>query len=155
MTKRKENPTPMKGNKYGLKLKDPDVRQEAYEAYCAWLARGKTHKSFTFVKDNLSCTSETIKKYIKDNPSEFDPIKEKIAYSKGLELWEEFCEKSAQKKEKHDTASLNMIMRNKYGWDKRDEEEEKPAKYETQAELIFEALKRERSVDKSSPSEKE
>ena len=107
-----------KGNKNGLKLKDGDVRQKAYQDYCDHLAKGKTKRSWYFEHKDLTCTWETFEKYIKDNV-EFDPIKMKIAKSKGLSVWEQHVEDAALGvNEKANTASLQMAMRNKFGWDK-------------------------------------
>lgn len=107
-------------NKNGLKLKDPDVRQQAYEQYCAHLAKGKSKKSWCFEHPNpkLSCTWETMEKYI-ENAIEFDPIHKKIAETKGYAKWEQIVEDSAVGDNPDaNTASLQMIMRNKFAWDR-------------------------------------
>lgn len=114
------------GNTNGLKLKDPDVRQEAYMQYCKWLAKGKASRSFTFQKGDLKCTGKTIESYIKDNPVEFPPIHKEFSYSEGYAYWEQVVEDSAKGLNKDaNTASLQMLMRNKYDWDKKEPEEDK------------------------------
>lgn len=112
-------PTPApKGNQYGLKLKDPDIRQQAYEQYCEHLAKGKSKKSWYFEHEQLTCTWETMEKYLEDE-REFDPIHKKISESKGYARWEQVVEDSAVGANKDaNTASLQMVMRNKFGWDK-------------------------------------
>lgn len=109
------------GNKSGCALKDPKVRQKAFESFCAHRAKGKAIKSWWYEdEEGYSCIWETMLKYIKDNPTEFDPIKLKLAESKGYEHWEEVAELSAKGKNKANTASLQMVMRNKFGWDKEE-----------------------------------
>lgn len=107
-----------KGNKFGLKIKDPEMRQRAYEAYCEWLSQGKSAASFTFKEGEFKCTSETLKKYFKDT-EEFDSIHIKFAKAQGLACWEEVVAGSAKGINKDaNTASLQMLMRNMYDWDK-------------------------------------
>lgn len=107
------------GNKNGLKIKDQDLRQKAYKQYCEWLSQGKSGRSFTFVEGDLMCTGQTIQHYMASNPIEFPPIYKEIAESKGMAKWEQVVSDSAEGKNKDaNTASLQMLMRNKYGWDK-------------------------------------
>ena len=130
MTKKKLNPKTPNESKNGLKLKDPDVRQQAFNEYCEWLAKGKSSRSFTFESDLLSCTGQTIESYIKNNPTEFPSYKKEIAFNKGLAKWEMVVEESADGKNKDaNTASLQMLMRNKYGWDRKEKEAEKTNPY--------------------------
>lgn len=107
-----------KGNKIGIKLKDKKIRQEGYLSYCAHIARGKSKKSWYFEHPDHSCTWQTMEKYILDE-AEFNPIHKEIAWSKGYAKWEQVVEDSAEGKNKDaNTASLQMLMRNKYEWDK-------------------------------------
>lgn len=105
-------------NKNGTALKDPDMRKRAYKSFCDHRAKGKAVKSWFFEEDNCSCTWETLYKYIKDDV-EFDPLQLKAAEAKGYNYWESVVEASAVGTNKEaNTASLQMLMRNKYGWDK-------------------------------------
>lgn len=107
------------GNKNGIKLKDPNIRQLAYLQYCSHLARGKSKKSWYFEHPEFRCTWETLEKYLNDEV-EFDPLHKKIAEVKGFAYWEEVVEDSAiGKNQNANTASLQMLMRNKYAWDKQ------------------------------------
>ena len=116
------------GNKHGLALKDPDVRQKAYKNFCDHIAKGKSIKSWWYEEDDVSCHWQTMLNYLKDT-NEFDPIKKLIAESKGFAKWENLVEDSASGKNKDaSTASLQMVMRNKYGWDK-DESKSSNAQY--------------------------
>jgi len=106
------------GNKNGTKIKDPDIRQEAYRQYCEHLAKGKSKRSWCFEHPELTCTWETFEKYL-ENEIEFDPIKMKVALVRGFNKWEQIAEEGASgDNEKVNTACLQMVMRNKFGWDK-------------------------------------
>ena len=109
------------GNKNAVALKDPKVRQRAYESFCKHISKGKSVKSWWFDEDGLTCTWETFYKYIKDK-TEFDPIKKELAHCKGLAHWEEVVEKTATgENDKASVPCLQMLMRNKFGWDKPEE----------------------------------
>jgi hypothetical protein len=111
------------GNKSGIKLKDPEIRQLAYQQFCDHIAHGLSKKSWYFIHPSLSCTYETIEKYIKDEV-EFDPIHKKIAEAKGFGYWEGVVHSSATGQNKDaNTASLQMVMRNKFDWDKVEKED--------------------------------
>lgn len=106
------------GNKYNQALKDPEMRQKAYQSFCDHIAKGKMVKSWWFEDGDCSCTWETLYKYIKDT-KEFDPVKKELASSKGLNHWESVIEDAAiGKNDKANVAALQMLMRNKFGWDK-------------------------------------
>jgi hypothetical protein len=62
---------PQKGNKFGLKLKDADVRQEAYRQYCEHIASGMPKEAFFFDHPIHSVCWKTMERYIGDNPNEF------------------------------------------------------------------------------------
>lgn len=116
-------PKAMPGNKNGMALKDPDIRQIAFKSYLDHLAKGKSKKSWWFEHEELSCIWITMEKYIAENPSEFDPNKVEIALTKGYYAWENISEGSAKGENEANTASLQMVMRNKFGWDKKDKDE--------------------------------
>jgi hypothetical protein len=106
------------GNQNALKLSTPELKQEAYRQYCEHLSRGKARESWYFEHPDLSLTWETVEKYMKEDV-DFIPIKKKIATAKGFAYWENVVEDSAKgKNAKANTATLQMLMRNKYGWDK-------------------------------------
>ena len=87
-------PPPPQGNQYGLKLKDPTIRQEAYSQYCEHLANGKSKKSWYFEHPEFSCTWQTMEEYMK-NEAEFNPLHRQIAESKGYSKWEQIVEDGA------------------------------------------------------------
>lgn len=109
----------IKGNQFGLALKDPEMRQRAYKSYCDHLSLGKSRKSWCFIEGDHACTWETFETYLK-NEDEFPPVKRNIAQIQGFKKWEAITEDSATgaDRKKSNTASLQMVMRNKYGWDK-------------------------------------
>jgi len=113
-----------KGNQNGTKIKNPNLRQLAYDQYCDHLAKGKSKKSWHFEHPELTCCWKTMEKYIKDE-IEFPPIKKEIAEAKGFYHWENVVEEAAiGTNEKANVAALQMLMRNKYGWDKPQERTE-------------------------------
>jgi hypothetical protein len=113
------------GNTYGLAIKDPEVRQKAYKSLCEHLSKGLSYHSWFYEdEEGNSCVGKTMLSYIKGNPSEFPSIKKDVADAKGFAFWEGVLMDSATGKNKDaSTASLQMIMRNKYGWDKEDKQE--------------------------------
>jgi hypothetical protein len=107
-----------KGKKNAQKLKTPELKKMAYEQYCAHIAKGKAKKSWYFEHPDLLMTWQTMEKYIADDRF-FNPIYKEIAWCKGYQHWEQVVEDSAQGLNKDaNTASLQMLMRNKFGWDK-------------------------------------
>lgn len=112
-------------NTFATAIKDKEMRKRAYAAYCQWLAKGKSKKSFYFEEGDCGCTWETLEKYIKESPADFDPEQMKASMAKGYALWEGHVEDSAVGiNEKANTASLQMKMRNRFGWDKKDQKTE-------------------------------
>jgi hypothetical protein len=80
-------PHAMPGNKNGVKLKDPDVRQEAFRQYCSHLASGYPKESFFFNHPIHSVTWETMDRYIAEHPSEFPPFLIKQAKAARYKHW--------------------------------------------------------------------
>jgi len=108
-----------KGNKFGLKLKDPKIRQEAYLQYCQWIAEGKPKKAWSFEHSKFSCTWRTLEKYLAQNPEEFQPLHKEIAECKSYALWFERGVKMLNGESKHcQPAIYQMIMRNMFDWDR-------------------------------------
>lgn len=140
------------GNKNGTKLKEPEVRQMAYAQYCDHLAKGKSKRSFVFKHPQFSCTWETMEKYIKDE-IEFDPLQKKIAEAHGFGVWEEVVEDSAiGKNKKANTASLQMLMRNKFDWDKVTDKESlvPPQIMQTFEDVMMQITKTQQQFDETS-----
>ena len=116
----------MEGNTYRTALKDPEIRQEAYESYCEHISKGLSRRTWSFKKHGCKCGPETMSKYIKDE-KEFDPVHIEVAMAEGQAIWERRVIESALGTNKNaNTASLQMFMRNTYGWDKpeKDDKEE-------------------------------
>lgn len=126
------------GNTNAAKLTTPELRKEAYDAYCTWLARGKTKRSFSFVKGDIMCTYRAIEEYIKNFPIELDPVKKEVAFAQGYAHWEGVVDGSADGSNKDAcTPSLNMLMRNKYSWDKEEKaQENSPKEFDTQLDIV-------------------
>jgi hypothetical protein len=110
------------GNKNGVALKDPEIRQLAFKSYCDHLAKGKSIHSWYFEHGDYQCCYKTFKKYL-ENTLEFPPLKLDCAYAKGYAEWEQIAEESAKGiNTRANTASLQMVLRNKFGWDKQEKE---------------------------------
>lgn len=131
------------GNKNGLKLKDPDVRQEAYRQYCEWIALGNSKEAWCFEHPKLTCTHKTMEKYIHENPIEFPPLHKEVSESKSFEHW---CQLGKQmmlgRIEKCQPAIFQMFMRNKFGWDKEDKAESGQCAADKILDMLFEKAKK-------------
>lgn len=138
------------GNKFRQNLNTPELRQQAYKSYCEHLASGKGKKSWHMTYP-VSLTWESMEKYIRDYPDELDPIHKKIAESKGYAYWESVVEDSAAGKNKDaNTATLQMLMRNKYRWDRYDTQElEQTEVLITQETLLMQLKKIQDRVSKT------
>ncbi len=108
-----------KGNQSATKLKTPQLKKQAYEQYCSWIALGHSKESWTFKHSVLSLTSKTMEKYIRESESDFPPIHKELAEAESLHIWEERgLSMMLGKIEKCQPAIFQMFMRNKFGWDK-------------------------------------
>lgn len=128
-----------KGSKNGQKMKTDDIQLEAYHDYCDWVASGKSKDSWRWRKDNrLMCTWDTMEKYMREDPIKFPPIQMLAARCDAKAYWEKIVEDSAVgTNEKANTASLQMIMRNKFGWDKQNQEKDATAEQKLDALTTF------------------
>lgn len=107
------------GNNYGTKLKEPDIRQEAYKQYCEWIAKGESKEAWTFQHGDLKCTHRTMEKYIRDHNLEFPTIHKEFAEAQSLQHWLSLGKQMMTGQiEKCQPAIYQMMMRNKFGWDK-------------------------------------
>lgn len=110
------------GNKNGIKLKEPDHRQMAYQQYCAHLAAGYSKRSWCYRHPTdltKSLTYETMEKYVKENPIEFDTILMEMSISDGMKWFEDEGRKLMQGRYKNGSPEVwKTCMRNKYSWDK-------------------------------------
>ena len=121
MVKKKTGKGGQPGNQNGLKLKDPEIRQEAYKQYCQHIASGESKESFVFQHPELTCTHQTMEKYIAKDPIEFPPIHKEIAESLSFLHWTGLGKRMMLGQiEKCQPAIFQMFMRNKFGWDKED-----------------------------------
>lgn len=111
-------------NQNGVKLKDSDLRQEAYKQYCKHIAEGWPKESFVFEHPEFSVHWQTIDKYIEDNPSEFDPILMKKARSLRYKHWFGKGANLMEGKFKNGSPVVwQTIMRNIFkdvGWDREE-----------------------------------
>lgn len=113
------------GNKSALKLKTPELRKEAFRQYCEHIAGGWQKKSWYFVHPDITCCWATIEKTILDFSEEFDLEHIAVAQAKSMKFWETILYDAAKGAAKDcSPASLQMIFRNKFGWDKNSAHDE-------------------------------
>ena len=114
-----------KGNKNGTVLKDEQIRQIAFKEYCDHIASGRSKLTWRFrnpAYQDFHCCWRTMERYIKENPLEFQAIHRERAEVDSYYHWESVVAASATgENEKANTASLQMIMRNRFSWDKKEE----------------------------------
>lgn len=129
------------GNQYGIKLKDPEIKKKVYDHYCAHISKGKDKTRWYYEDEKVSLTYESLTHYFEREPEAFAAIKRKISDNKGFQLWEEYCEKTATGELK-DTSipALQMVMRNKYGWDKIKDDLSKEKEAPTQESMDKDVL---------------
>lgn len=105
------------GNQNRVALKTNELRHEAYKQYCEHIAQGKSKRSWVFKHPEFTCCSKTFDKYLQDE-IEFPTIHMEVAEAEGYGYWEDIVSDSAVGKNKEaNTASLQMLMRNKFQWD--------------------------------------
>lgn len=115
---------PPKGNKYAVKLTKDELKREAYNDYCAYLASGRSKEGWRYKdKEKLLCTYKTIEKYIKEEPDVFPPINKELALCDAFAKWEEKGMKMMDGEINAEPALYQMFMRNKFGWDKKEKED--------------------------------
>ena len=113
------------GNQWGVGVKDPNERQIAYQSYCDHLAKGRFKESWRYVNEDTGShwTYKSIDKWMRD-ANEFAPEKLEVANAEGFAFFEKILLDSCSGvNTKANVASLQMTMRNKYGWDKIDRRE--------------------------------
>lgn len=111
-----------KGNTYGTKLKDAYYRQEAYKQYCAHIAKGLDKRSWKFVHPESlekSVCYITMERYIRENPTEFDPILMQMAEADSFAVFEQEGMKLMKGQYRNGSPVVwQTFMRNKFKWDK-------------------------------------
>lgn len=114
------------GNKLHEKLNTPELRQKVYKHFCKYLEDGNFVDYWYYDEDGIQLTYQSLYNYFKRYPEEFEPEQRKVADSKGFQYWFSVVKQSAIGKNKDaNTASLQMLMRNKYGWDKEKDQNSK------------------------------
>lgn len=123
-------------NEDAVKLNSDELLIEAFNSYCLHIEKGSTKESWYFEKDGKSiCTHQTIEKYIDSRSDVLCSSQYNSSVAKGIKRWSGVVADSAQGvNRKANTASLQMYMRNVYGWDTKGDVENKAAE-EKRAEL--------------------
>jgi len=109
-----------KNNKMAVKLKTDKLKILAYESYCQHIAEGKCKESWYFEHTECECSWQTIEKYITELPSVLKPEKKELAEAKSLALWEKKGIDMIEGLRPVETALYQLFMRNKFKWDKKE-----------------------------------
>lgn len=158
MNKKKLSGCAHPGNKYGVKLKDCDIRQEAFRQYCQHLALGYPKESFFFDHPSSSVCWKTMERYIAESPAEFPPYLIEKAKAARYKHW--FNEGQILMKGGYKFGSpvvWQTIMRNMFkdvGWDRLDEKDKENAEraIDPRLENISKQLEEARKALVSSPA---
>lgn len=132
------------GNQNGIKIKDPDARQDAYRDYCQHIADGYPKDAWFYKKNGHSLCYKTMEKYIADHPTEFLPILMEEAEAKRFKKW--FDEGWSLIKGKYRGGSpvvWQTIMRNIFrskGWDVQTQENVVDPAYRDEVGGLMQAL---------------
>lgn len=109
------------GHTTNVKLHTPELKKEAFRQYCDHIAKGRPKKAWRLRKLGFTLTWETMEKYIKDDPTTFDPSQKKQAEADSLERWFSVLEDIATgNNQKGNVAATQIIMRNMHKWDSKD-----------------------------------
>ncbi|HSX38930.1 MAG TPA: hypothetical protein VLE95_08960 [Chlamydiales bacterium] len=113
------------GNKNGVILKDPAIRQLAYKDFCKHIANGYPQECWSFDQDGYRCSYQTMLAYIKnDTVGEFDPILKEQAHSKSYKkLYGVGLNLMTGKIQGGSPVVWQTIMRNvnrRFGWDREE-----------------------------------
>ncbi len=120
----KKHAESMIGNQNAVKLKDEEVLFTAYSAYCQWIATGRGKQGFVFdyeKEDGTKCfvTWQAIERCAQKNPTVCHPDHKERAENLAYQVWENTgIEMMTGKLEKCQPAVYQMMMRNKFSWDK-------------------------------------
>jgi hypothetical protein len=112
------------GNKHPYKLDkmSAELRKKVYQSYCEHLAQGFSQDCWCYESDEITLTYKTMNKYLETEPGVFPPVYKEIAEIKGKKGWESVINDSAKgKNRKANAITLQLVMRNKYGWDRPDD----------------------------------
>lgn len=112
------------GNQHALKLKTEEAQHVAYNVYCQWIASGRSKQGFVLDYEDEDgnkkfVTWQTLEIYIKDRRFDLDPSHKERAENLAFQVWEALgIEMMKGMVEKCQPAIFQMMMRNKFGWDK-------------------------------------
>lgn len=112
------------GNDRSLKLKTPELRKKVFDHFCEHVRQGFSKECWHYSDETgLSLTLDAFDRYMREYEHEFDMQKYKSAFNEGLKFHEQLaCDIATGTNPKGNVAALQMILRNKYGWDKKKEQ---------------------------------
>lgn len=130
----------MQGNSNAMKIKDDEILACAWHTYCNWIATGKGQRGFVYQYETEegkkgSITWQTLERYAEKFPSICLPEQKEAAENIAYQAWENTgIDMMIGKIEKCQPAIYQMMMRNKFGWDK---DTKVSHTYETDARKFF------------------
>jgi hypothetical protein len=142
-------------NQNAKKLDTPELRAEAYAQYCAHIAGGFPKKAWCFKHPDVTLTWETMEKYIRESPVDFDPDQKKEAESKSLMKWFGILGGAAEgTNQKANIAALQIILRNMFKWDRPElnQEESSGSLLQTHDLLMAQLTRKQAEADQATPS---
>ncbi len=111
------------GNNYALKFKTSEERQHLCDEFCKHMRQGLSKESFPH------CDPQTLRRYMRDFPNDFDTEKMIEAERQGRLFWEKIgiagavgldevtlADGSTRKLKGFNAASWIFNMKNRYGW---------------------------------------
>ncbi len=150
-----------KGNKNKIALKDPDVRQRAYESFCANISSGYPLKAWSFREGEFKCGWQTMLSYI-ERAVEFDldPFLKEEAHATSYRLW---FDKGVALTDGHikgnpSPTTWAVIMRNMFakdGWDKENQDSNVHSKLERMVDGFRREFKQETEASNSHVGQKD
>lgn len=100
-------------------IDEEELREKAYESYLCHIASGKSPKSWFFDHPDYAITHITMDSYVKKFEHLCSELKQ-VALAKSFGKWEQIVMDSAEgKNKKINTATLQMLMRNRFKWDSK------------------------------------
>lgn len=118
-------PSPLpRGRPYGTRLPCnitiDDEQNQLFSAYLEHLSHGLSAQTFAWRGHHTSGTHHAAEALVKHHPDRFKKLDIEIAKTLGYAAWEQLLIASATgDNTRANVATLQMIMRNKYNWDRQ------------------------------------
>jgi len=112
-------------NQYTGEKLNAEQKQKAYESLCEHIGNGFSQDAWHYEDEsdkNLTITFRTMYNYMKNEPEAFLPSKMQVAEAKSRRFFEDIgIRMMLGQIDKCQPAIFQIFMRNKFGWDKKQE----------------------------------